>query len=90
MRKITVPLKDRQWWVLPLMTSNQRKVTVIKLVRCRWISDWQLWDVLGLYNSPVSWAEATEVYVNLDFVPHVGYPLRKEKHCGIAQNISQD
>lgn len=83
MRRITVLLKDRQWWwPLSLMTSEQREATITKLFRGGHITDWQLWDILSLHNSPVSHAEATEIYEALGFVPHVGYPL--------TQNLAEE
>ena len=70
---------DRRWWQwLICLPVASRCVVVKALYLGKSISDWQLWDVLGHHQSPIPSTEASQVYRDLGFKPHAGYPLQKE------------
>ncbi len=70
---------DRRWWQwLSCLPVESRCVVVKALYLGKSISDWQLWDVLGHHQSPIPFTEARQVYHDLGFKPHMGYPLTKE------------
>jgi hypothetical protein len=69
----------REWWRwLTCLSIASRCVIVEALYLGGCITDWQLWDVLSHHQSPIPFVEARQVYRDLGFKPHAGYPLRKE------------
>jgi len=70
---------DREWWRwLSCLSVASRCAVVEALYLGGRITDWQLWDVLSHHQSPIPYAQARQVYQDLGFKPHVGYPLHKE------------
>ena len=70
---------NRDWWLwLRTLPLQSRCVVVKALYLGGIITDWQLWDVLSHQQSPIPFTEARQVYRDLGFKPHVGYPLQKE------------
>ena len=70
---------DRRWWRwLECLPVASRCVIVQALYLEGCITDWQLWDVLSHHRSPIPFIEAHQVYRDLGFRPHAGYPLTKE------------
>lgn len=72
-------LLDREWWPrLYGLSVEERCQVVEELYRDGYITDWQLWEVLSNHQSPIPYVEALQVYHNLGFQPHAGYPLTRE------------
>jgi hypothetical protein len=70
---------DRQWWRwLECLPLESQCVIIKALYLGGCITDWQLWDVLGHHQSPIPFTQARQVYRDLGFKPHAGYPLTKE------------
>jgi hypothetical protein len=70
----------REWWSWLRRFSVNNRCTVVKVLYLSdRITDWQLWDVLSHHQSPIPFAQARQVYRDLGFKPHVGYPLHKEE-----------
>ena len=70
---------DREWWRwLRCLSIASRCVIVKALYLNGRITDWQLWDVLSQHQSPIPFTQAHQVYQDLGFKPHAGYPLQKE------------
>ena len=71
---------DREWWGPLCCFSLALRCRVIEaLYRQGRLTDWQLWDVLSSYQSPIPTSAAAQVYRNLGFQPYAGYPLTKEE-----------
>lgn len=71
--------QGRGWWhILDPLTPAERMDRVELYHRRGFITDWQLWDVLGYFGGPLSGAEAIQVYKRLGYKPLAGYPLQKE------------
>lgn len=71
------PSDARGWWfreVRPL-PRHERAGYVVELYRAGLITDYQLWEILGLYASPVPVRDAMWAYFELGFKPFAGYPL---------------
>ena len=67
---------DREWWSrLHLMGCEKRVRFIARAYRMGVIDDHALWDVLSHHNGPVPHKDAVDIYRQLGFVPHAGYPL---------------
>ncbi len=67
---------DREWWSrLHLMGCEKRVRFIVRTYRMGVIDDHALWDVLSHHNGPVPHKDAVDIYRQLGFVPHAGYPL---------------
>ena len=67
---------DRGWWSrLHLMSREKRVRFIVRAYGMSVIDDHALWDVLSHHNGPVSYRDAADIYQQLGFVSHVGYPL---------------
>lgn len=76
-------LRYRNWWPFLHRLSVERRCKVVKrLYQQGRLTDWQLWDILSTHQSPIPCAEATQVYYDLGFRPHAGYPLTLESQGG--------
>jgi hypothetical protein len=72
-------LLHRQWWsCLHHLSIELRCRVVQELYRGRHITDWYLWEVLSNHQSPIPYVEAVQIYHNLGFKPHAGYPLTRQ------------
>jgi hypothetical protein len=72
-------LLGRQWWAyLYHLSIEERGEVVEALYRGGHITNWQLWEVLSNHQSPIPHAAAAEIYQDLGFQPHAGYPLTEE------------
>lgn len=66
----------RDWWSrLHLMGREKRVRFIVRAYGMGVIDDHALWDVLSHYNGPVSHGDAADIYQQLGFVSHAGYPL---------------
>ena len=73
-------LRNRIWWASLYRLSVEERCRVVKkLYQQGRLIDWQLWEVLGNYQSPIPCAEAAQVYRDLGFQSHTGYPLTRRK-----------
>lgn len=71
---------DRGWWFrLHLMGCWKRVCFIVRAYKMGAIDDYALWDILSYHNGPVSYRDAVDVYQQLGFVPHMGYPLTEEE-----------
>ena len=74
---------DRGWWSRLHLMGREKRVRFIvraclsadRAYRMGVIDDHALWDVLSHHNGPVSHKDAVDIYRQLGFVPHAGYPL---------------
>ena len=67
---------DRGWWSrLHLMGREKRVRFIVRAYGMSVIDDYALWDVLSYHNGPVSYRDAVDIYQQLGFVSHAGYPL---------------
>jgi hypothetical protein len=72
-------LIGRYWWsLLRHLTPTQRSQAIQSFYQQGSITDWQLWEVLSNHQSPITYVEATQIYHNLGFKPHAGYPLTRQ------------
>jgi hypothetical protein len=69
---------DRAWWSrLYNLDQESRMQFIVDTYTQGEITDWQLWDVLSNWRSPLSWSNAGLVYTKLGYVSFSGYPLVK-------------
>lgn len=67
---------DRAWWSkLYNLDQESRMQFIVSTYTQGEITDWQLWDVLSNWQSPLSWSGAAKVYTELGYVSFAGYPL---------------
>ena len=69
---------DRRWWRwLKCLPVESRCVVVEAFYLGGAITAYQLWDVLSYHLSPIPFDQARQIYRNLGFKPHAGYPLQR-------------
>lgn len=70
--------RDRNWWWILRFTNKQGAGDIVKHLFCEGvITEYQLWDLLGTSNGPISYGRAAQIYKDLGFSPHAGYPLTR-------------
>ena len=63
--------------IINVKSAATRAALIVQWHRQGQIDDAELWEILSIYNSPLSCKDAAAVYQVLGYVPHMGYPLTR-------------